>query len=103
MMFINIADLTDPETGKTYRQLNNEKTHKLKLGMLVEIKSEECPEHHGARLFIVHLGRDCDGTPLYWLSGDRSDTKKEGERFPLHKWHGGWAEESLIEIDKEQP
>lgn len=67
----NIADLENPETGKTYRQENNEKQHKYKVGNLVEIISEfeedEEDKFAGMRLYIIGCVRDCDGTPLYVL------------------------------------
>jgi hypothetical protein len=61
--FINIADLTDPEDyeGRTYREVNMLKPHKISIGSLVELES-------GARLFVSKLTRDCDGTPLYTLT-----------------------------------
>ena len=67
MKFEDIADLTNPETGKTYRQENNEKTHKYGIGDLVEVD--------GCRFFITRLTRDCDGTPLYSLESHGHDEK----------------------------
>ncbi len=72
--FVNVADLTNPETGKTYRQENSEKTHNIPLGALVEKlkyndktrQYEDDP--HGLRLYVVQQVRDCDQTPLYCLS-----------------------------------
>lgn len=93
--FINVADLPDPDDplGRSYREVNAEKTHGIALGALVELES-------GARLFVVKLGRDCDGTPLYWLAGDMPEMV-EGEDSPYaiqherSKWIGGYGEESL--------
>ena len=97
MTLINVADLKDPDDpkGRTIREVNAEKTHAIKLGSLVEIN---CPTHesHGARMFIVFQGRDCDQTPLYWLSGEREE--KPNPSYPFNKWFGGWPEESLIVI-----
>jgi hypothetical protein len=67
MQLINIADLTNPETGKTYREENEALSHNIPLGTLVEVVSEE-PDQNGLRLFVVSHDRDCDGTPLYSLS-----------------------------------
>ncbi len=68
MNFTNIADLENPETGKTYRQENNEKQHKYKVNDLVEIIDwEDDCEYGGMRLYIIGCVRDCDGTPLYVL------------------------------------
>ena len=59
----NVADLIDPSDpeGRSYRELNNLKSHKFRAGQLVEIDD-------GVRLYVEHLTRDCDGTPLYVLS-----------------------------------
>ena len=78
----NIADLVDPDDsqGRTYRQINNAIPNNIPVGTLVEVKYEEwhgdgaCEIVH-ARLWVVVAGRDCDGTPLYWLSPS-----------PRHKW-----------------
>lgn len=76
---INIADLTNPKTGKSYRQENNEKTHAYKVGDLVEVIGwdEDC-EYDGMRLYIIGLVRDCDGTPLYVLSSKGKELYQKG-------------------------
>lgn len=56
--FINVSDLVNPESGKTYRQENNEKKHKYNIGQNVKI-------NEGQWATITKLTRDCDGTPLY--------------------------------------
>lgn len=75
MELINIADLKNPETGKTYREENNAKIHNIPLGTLVEVDCDdsylESPKK-GLRLFVVQHDRDCDGTPLYSLSFDKN-------------------------------
>lgn len=63
-MFINVADIKNPESGKTYREENEAKQHNVPLGTLVEVED-------GLRLFVVAHERDCDGTPLYALSFDK--------------------------------
>lgn len=98
---INIADLRDPDdpAGRSYREVNADRIHGIPVGALVEIESS------GVRLFVVYRGRDCDQTPLYWLSPDKNDTVKERESFANHGWHGGYAEYSLtiVTIDLKQP
>jgi hypothetical protein len=81
---VNVADLIDPDDpqGRTYRQANAARAHSLPSGTLVEIEG-------GARLFIVHRGKDCDRTPLYWLAAEPDEERHEG------KWHGGYPEDSL--------
>lgn len=69
-----IYNLKDPKTGRTYRQENLEIEHKIPLGTLVEVRFDRwygggaCAKIR-ARLFVVRHVRDCDGTPLYTLSG----------------------------------
>lgn len=71
MDMINVADIKNPNTGKTYREENHEKTHNIPLGTLVEVDFNddgyEDPKK-GLRMFVVEHNRDCDGTPLYSLS-----------------------------------
>jgi hypothetical protein len=86
--FLHIADLVNPNSGKTYREENTEKEHIIPIGSLVELKS-------GVRLFVVFHERDCDGTPLYCLAIDSTDTIQEHPSFLNRKWHGGYSEESL--------
>ena len=65
---INVADLKDPDDqqGRSYRQVNAEKTHAVPIGTLVELET-------GVRLFVVLHTRDCDQTPLYSLGVAESD------------------------------
>lgn len=98
-VFQVIHDLVNPETGKTYREENLEKHHNFPVGALVEftISSDPFAEHDtdGARLFVVHHSRDCDGTPLYCLSASRDDTKQERSGFANHSWVNGIPEDIL--------
>ncbi len=82
----NVSDLVDPDdpAGRTYRQVNAEKRHRLELGSLVELDT-------GARLFVVMLGRDCDQAPLYWLAMEPNEPNKS-------KWTGGYPEYALTEV-----
>jgi hypothetical protein len=99
---INVADLRDPDDseGRSYRQVNAEKTHGIPEGALVELAS-------GARLFVAHLGRDCDQTPLYWLAPETFDWEPtepvydSARRSWMMKWIGGYGEESLKVIHEE--
>lgn len=107
--FINVADIVDKKTGKTIRKENSEKTHKIPINTLVEIKHDiwhgdgVCEKIH-ARLWVISHDRDCDGTPLYSLSVFKSDSNLnkhifyEDSRFkykitPFIK--SGFSEESL--------
>lgn len=62
MIIQHIADLVDDNDpyGRTYRQINLEKTHNIPIGTLVEM-------NNGVRLFVAKHTRDCDETPLYSL------------------------------------
>lgn len=62
---INVADLVNPETGKSFRQENNEKKHRFNVGDHVEI-TEDSGRILTAQ--ILKQSRDCDGTPLYEIS-----------------------------------
>tara|TARA_R110002020_G_scaffold69395_3_gene180615 strand:- start:32 stop:349 length:318 start_codon:yes stop_codon:yes gene_type:complete len=79
--FINIADF-DSGNGKTYRQMNNEKTHSFGLGVLVELDN-------GVRLFVAKHTRDCDGTLLYSLTPEYNE---DTEYLKTIKWTHGYCE-----------
>jgi phosphodiesterase/alkaline phosphatase D-like protein len=68
---VNVADVTNPETGLTFRQENHTLEHTIPLGTLVEVLYENPdPDRNkkGLRLFVVAHNRNCDGTPLYSLT-----------------------------------
>ncbi len=82
-LIINIADLTDPsdDLGRSYREVNNSRPHKYKLGQ----KFCWLDENEGTRYgMITRLTRDCDGTPLYTITED----------------HHGFGEESIDEMEE---
>jgi hypothetical protein len=93
IILVNVADLPDPNDsqGRSYRQVNAAKTHKIPVGTLVEIET-------GARLFVVFQGRDCDQEPLYWLSPEADDTERADTRFGNRLWIGGYGEDSLTVV-----
>jgi hypothetical protein len=86
---INVADLKDPNDSesRTYREVNNATPHKYKIGQLVE-------RDNGARMFIAGLMRDCDGTPLYSLSGNPENLESS------YKWSHGHNGEYLSLVSK---
>lgn len=72
MRFVVFGDIVE-SNGKTIRQNNLEKEHKFKIGDLVEACTSKFHGNGSSEIikghfFIVDLGRDCDGTPLYSLS-----------------------------------
>lgn len=89
---VNLADLRDPNDpqGRSYRQVNAEKVHTIPLGALVELES-------GERLYVVLLGRDCDQTPLYYLSL-KDWAEDPNEMIRASKRFGGYGNESLTVI-----
>jgi hypothetical protein len=124
-MIENIADMVNPESGKTWREENAARPHKIPLGALVEVRRD--PEDgeqadSGLRLFVVEHSRDCDQTPLYLLSFKTVDQyqkdveQEQDARFEANlssdnrilyqaiKWSnngattGGYGEEGLIVI-----
>lgn len=107
MEFQNVANLTNKETGKTFREENNEKKHNIPLGALVEVDFDdthcESPKS-GLRLFVVSHDRDCDGTPLYSLSFNK-DWKMQPSKFIpkiayLMEKDSGYSEKVLKVIKK---
>ena len=76
------ADLKDPKDkqGRSYREVNREKNHRIAIGALVELES-------GARAFVVQHTRDCDQTPLYSIAIDPDDCEYSTDH--------GYGEESL--------
>jgi len=72
---VNIADLTNPETGRTIRQENLKKQHNIPVDTLVEILGDENDEYSGMRLYINEHTRDCDGTPIYLLGSKTGESK----------------------------
>ncbi len=69
---VAVGDIVE-SNGKTIRENNMRIVHNLAVGDLVEVKYDKssgngaCEKVH-ARLWIVECSRDCDGTPLYYLS-----------------------------------
>ena len=98
MEIINIADITNPTTGKTYREENREIKHKYMVGDLVEVIGwgEDC-EFDGMRMYIVGCVRDCDATPLYNLGSKNMDLYEYSDKraFYNFKSYTGFSEESL--------
>jgi hypothetical protein len=100
MEFINIADLKNPKTGKTYREENNAKQHKYKVDDLVEIISwgDDC-KYGGMRLYVIGCVRDCDGTPLYVLGSKGMELWQKAFVKPNTCYNfnsfSGFGEESL--------
>lgn len=92
-MVINIADLRDPDDpqGRSYRHVNAEQQHTIPIGTLVQLAS-------GARAFVVYHGRDCDQTPLYYVSLDPEDTEERIPGWKNTSWAGGYSENSLTII-----
>lgn len=97
---IFVGDIVE-KNGKTIKENNLEERHNIPIGSLVEVKYNKwygegaCAKIH-ARLWVVEHNRDCDGTPLYTLSGPFKDGLL-ANRF--HQADGGFSEESLTKIE----
>ena len=97
--FIHIADLVDQTTGKTHREMNNERHHAIPIGALVEVKFDTwfgdgaCWKVH-ARMWVAAHTRDCDGAPLYSISRWKDPAFAMPDRA-LH----GFSEESLTVVE----
>lgn len=87
------------ENGKTIRENNMEKKHARKVGDRVTVKVDD----RVLMTFICHLGRDCDGTPLYYTCGLAAlkEVQWNPEVFHNVVWRisngveGGFSEESV--------
>lgn len=106
-----VHNLTNPKTGRTYREDNLQRQHKIPIGTLVEIRHDLPQLEDGFRLHVVQHTRDCDGEPLYSLGrwGDDEDERGHACLTALNDhgyppkliWHGcGYGEESLIVVDE---
>jgi len=84
------------KNGKTIRENNLEKQHKMKIGDLVEITFDE---YRGVRLWICELSRDCDGTPLYSLTANLAEFKRQlsenCSRMYIRSLHCGFSDNCL--------
>jgi len=106
MEFIQICDLKNQKTGKTYREENNELTHNIDVGKLVEINPFESV-YDNLRLYVIGHHRDCDGTPLYALGKKDAKMYDNGVWFPNAKKNAffspecisGFSEDSLTVIN----
>lgn len=101
---INVADLlcpNDPE-GRTYRQVNADKKHHIPIGALVEVLQDEKYLYKNLpRLFVVNHTRDCDMTPLYYLSLQKDSTIQHHPNMRNTDWAGPYSDDSLkvVELD----
>jgi len=106
------------DNGKTIRENNMELQHTIPVGTLVEVKYDTwfgdgaCEKNH-ARLWVIIQGRDCDGTPIYWLSTHSYEriSYEIGATSPedvanaslqhklLFNFKGGFCEEGLTVVD----
>lgn len=103
---INIADCVNPDTGKTFREENNAKTHNIPIGTLVEIDFDDSyleEPKRGLRMFVVEHERDYDGTPLYALSFNKNwRPGMFGKEFAFMERvmiDTGYSEDSLKVVD----
>jgi hypothetical protein len=76
-----VYEMIDPETGETYKQGNLKQNHKIPLDSIVEVLPYDSEisrgDHAGLRLYVVAHTRDCDGTPLYSLSFNKTAEVQE--------------------------
>lgn len=86
--------------GKTIKENNLAKPHSIPEGALVEVQFDEwysdgaCAKIH-ARLWVIVAGRDCDGSPVYWLS----KYKTEADAKCFGSVHGAFDADSLTVIE----
>jgi len=84
------------KNGKTIKENNLDKQHNLKIGDLVEITFKP---YEGVRLFICKLSRDCDGTPLYCLTINLTEFKRQQSEgysnFYYTSFYTGFSDSSI--------
>jgi hypothetical protein len=109
LMFV--GDIVE-NNGLTVKVNNFKIKHNIPIGSLVEVKYDEwhgngcCKKVH-ARLFVIEQNRDCDGTPLYYLSHINKQVKDYlpeyniGNLFKRQMMDiiGGFTEGELTVID----
>jgi hypothetical protein len=62
MKAVLVPDIVLP-TGKTIRETNLETPHAIPINTLVEVTGSSCVDcYNGLRAFVIHHGRDYDGT-----------------------------------------
>lgn len=111
MSIMSAYDLPHPDDpeGRSIREVNRAKQHGIPHGTLVHVRYERwygdgACDRVEARLFVIKRGRDCDGTPVYWLA---RESMGEGEldkiRNPLLRVANGlvgaFTEDRLTPIE----
>lgn len=90
---INVADMVDSNDveGRTFRQVNASKTHKIPVGTLVEVSDSK------ERLYVKNHTRDCDQTPLYSI-GMLLDQGFDRNVYGYNTWNHGYTEDDLTVV-----
>lgn len=102
--FIKIHEMVNSKTGRTFKEDNLALKHNIPVGELVEIVPTGDPleddgsEYIGVRLHVIYHGRDCDGTPLYWLGIKGFSYTSDGRGYNVF---GGFSEEGLRLVSNE--
>ena len=99
MLVYDLVDPNDPQ-GRTWREINLAAQHSIPIGTLVEVRWDTwygngaCCKFHG-RMWVTQHVRDCDGTPLYWISPWKSPefAFRAGPRY------GPFSEDRLTMIE----
>lgn len=81
------SSIVDPKTGLTRKEVNMKKTHNFPLNSKVQVVdygdgSDECL---GLILYVTKHGRDCDGTPLYYLSHQTAEKYTTAAKY-IHEF-----------------
>jgi len=97
-----VANLVE-SNGKTVRENNLNREHRIPIGTLVEVNIPYCSQH-GIRMFVCEHTRDCDGTPMYALYYDNNMdalTFIKGANFNMYRAmiSDGFYEDSLTVIN----
>lgn len=74
-MIVKLFSSIVESNGKTIKESNMQKNHKIPIGSLVE------DTETGIRAFVALHTRDCDGTPLYSLT--IHEVREQSEYFDI--------------------
>lgn len=104
--------------GRTWRENRLALKHNIPLKALVEVEVEKVFANDTAikgivQMYVIWHGRDCDGTPLYWLGTSPAGADEwppDGSTFVsrmLHRYQydvdGGYGEEQLRVVTEGEP
>lgn len=116
-VIVSAYDLIETN-GRTWRENRLALKHNIPIGALVDVEIEKCFADNTSikgvvRMYVLWHGRDCDGTPLYWLGTSpegADDWPPDGSNViarMLHRYiygvEGGFHEDRLRVVVEGSP